>query len=306
MMSVLDVHVRSIAENEQMSSELAWQSKETEKLIRKNDKLMSENASLKRELSLHRQTEEGFARKVNVYQKTIKTLLVKLNDLDAKQQAELQRMHLDDDEKEREKAEGLRERDHLEDSLLQSSAQLRAAHESTARISRELQAVRSKYGNVLALQDEAVKFTLQCLLDMRVQSPLSAQDYENKPGFGDGNHLEPVQPMTLQMLNVNEREEVMRYILDELRAYQEQVKELELHAAWKQHGVASAFRGETGFPPIPRGVSSAVWATPGPPFPEDGGTMSSCSESHDRQGGVMLGELRNLNERVFGRREAQQ
>jgi len=297
---------RTIAENEQMSSELAWQSKETEKLIRKNDKLMSENASLKRELSLHRQTEEGFARKVNVYQKTIKTLLVKLNDLDAKQQAELQRMHLDDDEKEREKAEGLRERDHLEDSLLQSSAQLRAAHESTARISRELQAVRSKYGNVLALQDEAVKFTLQCLLDMRVQSPLSAQDYENKPGFGDGNHLEPVQPMTLQMLNVNEREEVMRYILDELRAYQEQVKELELHAAWKQHGVASAFRGETGFPPIPRGVSSAVWATPGPPFPEDGGTMSSCSESHDRQGGVMLGELRNLNERVFGRREAQQ
>ena len=33
---------RTIAENEQMSSELAWQSKETEKLIRKNDKLASE------------------------------------------------------------------------------------------------------------------------------------------------------------------------------------------------------------------------------------------------------------------------
>ena len=38
-----------------MASELAWQSKETEKLIRKNDKLMGENASLKRELSLHKQ-----------------------------------------------------------------------------------------------------------------------------------------------------------------------------------------------------------------------------------------------------------
>ena len=33
---------RTIAENEQMSSELAWQSKETEKLIRKNDKLAGE------------------------------------------------------------------------------------------------------------------------------------------------------------------------------------------------------------------------------------------------------------------------
>ena len=31
---------RTIAENEQMSSELAWQSRETEKLIRRNDKLV--------------------------------------------------------------------------------------------------------------------------------------------------------------------------------------------------------------------------------------------------------------------------
>merc|ERR1740138_412513 len=68
---------RTIAENEQMSSELAWQSKETEKLIRKNDKLMTENASLKRELSLHKKTQEEIARKVNVYQNTIKTLLAK-------------------------------------------------------------------------------------------------------------------------------------------------------------------------------------------------------------------------------------
>ena len=58
---------RTIAENEQMSSELAWQSKETEKLIRKNDKLVADNNGLKRELSLHEQTEEEFARKVHVY-----------------------------------------------------------------------------------------------------------------------------------------------------------------------------------------------------------------------------------------------
>ena len=39
------------------------QSKETEKLIRKNDKLVADNHSLKRALSLHEQTEEEFARK---------------------------------------------------------------------------------------------------------------------------------------------------------------------------------------------------------------------------------------------------
>ena len=40
---------------------------------------------------------------VNIYQKTIHTLLAKLNDLDVRQQSELERIHLEDDEKEREK-----------------------------------------------------------------------------------------------------------------------------------------------------------------------------------------------------------
>ena len=102
---------RTIAENEQMSNELAWQSRETEKLIRRNDKLLAENAALKRELSLQKQTEDeahdhprsparsgappatrrrsprapparsrpAVCAKVHVYQKTIKTLLAKLN-----------------------------------------------------------------------------------------------------------------------------------------------------------------------------------------------------------------------------------
>ena len=42
--------------------------------------------------ALHKQTQEEFARKVHVYQKTIKTLLAKLNALDAAQQQELQKV----------------------------------------------------------------------------------------------------------------------------------------------------------------------------------------------------------------------
>ena len=55
---------RTVAENEQMSSELAWQSKETEKLIDKNDKLTAANQGLKRELSIHDQTTKDLAGKV--------------------------------------------------------------------------------------------------------------------------------------------------------------------------------------------------------------------------------------------------
>lgn len=55
---------RTIAENDQLSSELAWQSKETEKLIRRNDALLKENKGLQRELSLQKETQHEFAKKV--------------------------------------------------------------------------------------------------------------------------------------------------------------------------------------------------------------------------------------------------
>jgi len=263
---------RTIAENEQMSSELAWQSKETEKLIRKNDKLMSENSGLKRELSLHQQTQEEFAKKVNVYQKTIKTLLAKINDMDASQQAELQRIHLDDDERERERAEDLREREELDENLAHAGDRLRTAHEEIERLQHKLHDVESKYASVLSLQDEAVKFTLQCLADMRdrpgaVSGVGAARFAELTDDDRDGSHT-----FTLQSLDPTRREDVMSYILEQLRAYQEQLKELELHSAWRQH-TASAHENANSFngispvslpriPPNAAASSNGLWGGP--------------------------------------------
>ena len=255
---------RTIAENEQMSSELAWQSKETEKLIRKNDKLVGENQALKRELSLHKQTQEEFARKQNVYQKTIKTLLAKLNALDTSQQAELQRIHLEEDEKEREKAEVLREREQLEESLSEAQMRLGGMHEDNVRLQNRLHDVETMHANVLSLQDEAVKFTLQCLTDMRTRKPnpmpagMDASDPYPPSDGGEGPSLQTLDP--------NEREAVIRYLLDQLRAYQHQLKELELHNAWKQHTAAAT--GDGSLPPILQNgsaVAGSGWAAPQPP-----------------------------------------
>ena len=67
---------------------------------------MADNNGLKRELSLHEQTEEEFARKVHVYQKTIKTLLAKLNSMDSVKRVDVERQHHEEEERERERAEG--------------------------------------------------------------------------------------------------------------------------------------------------------------------------------------------------------
>jgi myosin heavy subunit len=254
---------RTIAENEQMSSELAWQSKETEKLIRKNDKLVGENQMLKRDLSLHKQTQEEFARKVNVYQKTIKSLLAKLNSLDASQQAELARLHLDDDEKERERAEAMRLREDLQEELTEAHNRLEHAQVQVTRLQTSLQEAESKHVGVLSLQDEAVKFTLQCLRDMQVQPPPPDVPTRAADSSADGESSGP----SLSTLDPSQREAVLQYLFDQLRAYQHQLKELELQHAWKQH--ASAAGGETALslPPIAGSRGAAQWNAPMPPAP---------------------------------------
>lgn len=165
---------RTIAENEQMSSELAWQSKETEKLIRKNEKLMSDNAMLKRELSLHQETQQEMGKKVHVYQRTIKTLLGKLSNLDASQKAELQRLQTEEEEQQRKHAEESHRIAGLEGELAAQRSQLQEAL-NEAGVQQLAQAeLKAKHEQMMRLQGDAVKFTLQCMRDIKVHQLLAS------------------------------------------------------------------------------------------------------------------------------------
>ncbi|QDZ19972.1 hypothetical protein HOP50_03g24900 [Chloropicon primus] len=83
MMKLTDDHLkattkRTIMENQQYYSELAYQSRQTEKLLQKNELLLSENAGFKRRIELSVQTEDELAKKCNVYQNTVKSLYSKV------------------------------------------------------------------------------------------------------------------------------------------------------------------------------------------------------------------------------------
>jgi len=65
---------RTIMENEQMATELHFQSRETERLIDRNQQLMEENAQLRRNLLIHKDLESELARRTHVYQKLIKKM----------------------------------------------------------------------------------------------------------------------------------------------------------------------------------------------------------------------------------------
>jgi myosin heavy subunit len=65
---------RTIMENEQMATELHFQSKQTEQLLARNQSLMDENAQLKRNLLIHKDLENELARRTHVYQKLVKKM----------------------------------------------------------------------------------------------------------------------------------------------------------------------------------------------------------------------------------------
>jgi len=81
---------RTILENEQMTSELHYQSKETERIVKKNEKLIEENSKLKREIELSASTQQIMAKKTMFYQQLITKLQSKLDIQSAEREREQQ------------------------------------------------------------------------------------------------------------------------------------------------------------------------------------------------------------------------
>eukprot|EP00927_Polykrikos_kofoidii_P041490 TRINITY_DN35380_c0_g2_i1.p1 TRINITY_DN35380_c0_g2~~TRINITY_DN35380_c0_g2_i1.p1 ORF type:complete len:572 (-),score=96.06 TRINITY_DN35380_c0_g2_i1:166-1803(-) len=63
---------RTIMDNDQKSTELLFQSKNTEQLLDKNKALSEENAQLRRNVLIHKELENELARRTHLYQKLLK------------------------------------------------------------------------------------------------------------------------------------------------------------------------------------------------------------------------------------------
>eukprot|EP00002_Diphylleia_rotans_P037200 TRINITY_DN828_c0_g1_i11.p1 TRINITY_DN828_c0_g1~~TRINITY_DN828_c0_g1_i11.p1 ORF type:complete len:408 (+),score=99.80 TRINITY_DN828_c0_g1_i11:812-2035(+) len=79
---------RTILENEQMTNELAYQSKRTTELVQKNEALKKENQTLRRNMDLMTQEQEEVAKRNNSSQKVIKMLLNKLKAMESSKSEE--------------------------------------------------------------------------------------------------------------------------------------------------------------------------------------------------------------------------
>ncbi|SPQ96893.1 unnamed protein product (mitochondrion) [Plasmodiophora brassicae] len=149
---------RAIMENEQMTIELQYQSKETERLLAKNSKLQTEIQRLRREVDIHKETEVKLAKRTNFFQKLIKKLNEKskesdktISDLQA-QQAMTQRSGAS---KLFAENQVIRQ---LERQLETAMEEKRDSAAESGVLRAQLQMAKNNLAQFLELQDESVTF----------------------------------------------------------------------------------------------------------------------------------------------------
>lgn len=227
---------RTIMENEQMSSELAYQSRQTEKLLQKNLKLLDENNALKRSLELSKQTEGELAKRNHVYQKTIKTLLAKLKQQDVAKRDE-----------EEELARQIDYTEELQDRLKEVEEELTQRNDEAENLTRHAEKTRGQMEVFQAQQDEVAKFLISCLQDVKAQIVTVVR--EQKEGADEPEIS--VMPGRLEDLSLEQRERAICYLLEKLHAFQSSKQQRLL-------GLNRGFEQALTLPPIASGGTGGV------------------------------------------------
>lgn len=206
---------RTIMENEQMISELQYQSKESEKLLIKNKVLEEEKIHQRLELQLHSDMEKKYAKRTHYYQQVIKKLEEKIAEYETHEHytantaleeltTELADCRL--------KLETLR----CDNERLSESVETEKKAKSELKRLCEQSRVEKK--KLLQFQDESVNFLLTTLKE---SSPSST---------------------SLDEMTFSERQKTLEFFLQKLQVYQRRVKNAGLVEQRNRSELAQHFR----------------------------------------------------------------
>ena len=76
----------TILQNHQLTTELEYQSKQTEQLLFKNNKMKTQIETLKRDIEIHKEVEKELAKRSHFCQKVIKRLKQQVKDFEQEKQ----------------------------------------------------------------------------------------------------------------------------------------------------------------------------------------------------------------------------
>jgi len=182
---------RTIMENEQMATELHFQSKETERLLDRNQQLMDENAQLRRNLQIHKDLENELARRTHVYQKLIKKMgqRAKAEPLVAEGSHELQVDESLDELKAEKSLTVIGSTDHqasmgsLSDENQQIKRALDSQQSTLAMVRQEFAQYRRDHATLTQLQDQSTRLVIAALYELKNQrecDPFPPASYDSE------------------------------------------------------------------------------------------------------------------------------
>jgi hypothetical protein len=185
---------RTIMENEQMNTELHFQSRETERLLDKNQALLEENAQLRRNLQIHKELEDELARRTHVYQKLIRKLHQKLKALATEESRESLEASRDDEDG-KPSISGSRQDVGEMDSQSREKAdrltkEVEGLQNTLHMVRFEFAQYRRDHATLTQLQDVSTRLVIAALYDLKNQYdsgpfPPSSYDENAQSNFAD-------------------------------------------------------------------------------------------------------------------------
>jgi hypothetical protein len=230
---------RTIAENEQRTTELQYQSRETERIIRLNQELEKKNKELKRKLALSEQAQQMLAKRTQFFQKYIKKLTEKLSQAErdqlqpASHDSELPVESLSSiksrslpDAKRKPSSELVRRLEAQLQDQLESTQTLAVENQ---RLQEQLAGAESASLRILSLQDETTAFILTCIeeiKELQAQAKVKSghaiiADIEHDsagPKVAKWHVGQPI-PTSLADLSYEERMDIFELLLQKLSFY---------------------------------------------------------------------------------------
>jgi len=156
---------RTIMENEQMTIELQYQSKETEKLLTQVEQVKSENRQLQRQIELHQKTEKMLATRTHFLQR----LVDQFNDQKKKEENRLNA------EKDHNRELQEQQKFHKNEELRQAKVNARkecqthikSQSSEIRRLKNEVLKSHDRLNSILQIQDDSITFIWTCLESVR-------------------------------------------------------------------------------------------------------------------------------------------
>eukprot|EP00405_Crypthecodinium_cohnii_P044774 CAMPEP_0206589116 /NCGR_PEP_ID=MMETSP0325_2-20121206/38714_1 /ASSEMBLY_ACC=CAM_ASM_000347 /TAXON_ID=2866 /ORGANISM="Crypthecodinium cohnii, Strain Seligo" /LENGTH=513 /DNA_ID=CAMNT_0054097579 /DNA_START=195 /DNA_END=1732 /DNA_ORIENTATION=+ len=158
---------RTILENEQKTTELHFQSKEVERLLNSNNKLVEENSQLRRNLQIHKDLENELAKRTHVYQKLIKRMEQKQkSELAAREQSQLLESQSRTDVSRELPSVGPTQQSAENDAL---KRQLERNESYLATVRHEFAQYKRDHATLTQLQDQSTRLIISALYELKNQ-----------------------------------------------------------------------------------------------------------------------------------------